>query len=144
MPNVSVRIDDERREKLDALADNAGLSRAAYIRDALDIREEYDELRQEHGELRGDYEQLQSEYEALQEEYTELHEELDEYEDRIEDLERENERLRREKRLVLEQREEHTDLVKTVERQQSLAERKASAGVLTRAKWWLVGMADEE
>lgn len=59
-------------------------------------------------------------------------------------LEQENERLRREKRLILEQREEHTELVRAVESERSLAERKASAGVLTRAKWWLVGMDDDE
>lgn len=67
-----------------------------------------------------------------------------ELQQRIEELERENQRLKNEKRTIIQQREEHTELVNTVERQQSLAERKASAGVLTRAKWWLVGMDDEK
>ena len=60
------------------------------------------------------------------------------------DLKRENERLRNEKRTIIEQREEHTELVRTVERQQSLAERKARAGLLTKTKWALFGMSDDE
>lgn len=63
-----------------------------------------------------------------------------EYEERIADLERENERLRREKRQILEQRTEHTELVRAVEKDRTLAERKARAGLLTKAKWALVGM----
>lgn len=59
------------------------------------------------------------------------------------DVKRENERLRSEKRTIIEQREEHTDLVRTVERQQSLAERKARAGLLTKTKWALFGMDDD-
>lgn len=81
------------------------------------------------------------EYERLSERVADLE---SEYEKRIADLERENERLRNEKQLILEQREEHTDLVRAIEREQSREDRRAQAGVLTRAKWWLVGMADEE
>jgi uncharacterized coiled-coil DUF342 family protein len=73
--------------------------------------------------------ELQSEYEELQSEYEELQTECD--------------RLHRERRQLLEHREEHTELVRTVERQQSLAERKASAGLMTRAKWWFTGVPAE-
>ena len=59
-------------------------------------------------------------------------------------LQQEAERLRREKRLILEQREEHTELVRAVAREQSREDRRAQAGVLTRAKWWLVGMDDDD
>lgn len=135
MPNVSVRIDDERREELDDLADNAGLSRAAYIRDALDVREEYYELREEYSELRNDYDELQSEYDELQKDYTELREEHDRCGERIENLERENERLRREKRMILEQREENTELQRYVQDELSYRE----AGLGTRLKWWMFG-----
>lgn len=71
----------------------------------------------------------------------------DEYadlEERVARLEAENERLRREKRLILEQRQEHTDLVRAVENDRTLAERKARAGLLTKAKWALFGMSDDE
>lgn len=74
----------------------------------------------------------------------EHNEHADEQKRRIEDLERENERLRNEKRLIVEQREEHTELVNAVKEERSLAKRKANASVLTRAKWWLVGMGGEE
>lgn len=59
-------------------------------------------------------------------------------------LEQEAERLRREKRLILEQREEHTELVRQVRSDRTLAERKAQAGLLTKAKWALFGMSDDE
>ncbi|WP_122091170.1 hypothetical protein [Halalkalicoccus subterraneus] len=39
---------------------------------------------------------------------------------------------------------EHTELVNTVKEEQNLAKRKVNASVLTRAKWWLVGMSGEE
>lgn len=63
---------------------------------------------------------------------------------RIEELETENERLQRERRQILEQREENTDLVTVVERQQSLQERKAQASIFTRIKWNILGMPSED
>ena len=35
------------------------------------------------------------------------------------------------------------ELVRAVEREQTLHEKKAKAGIVTRAKWWFVGMDDE-
>ncbi|WP_238532969.1 hypothetical protein [Halalkalicoccus jeotgali] len=52
--------------------------------------------------------------------------------------------MQREKRLLLEQREEHTELVNAVKEERTLAKQKANAGVFTRAKWWLVGMGDDD
>jgi hypothetical protein len=52
--------------------------------------------------------------------------------------------VKREKRQVLQQREEHTDLVKAVERERTIQERKAEAGIVTRAKWLITGMPNEE
>ena len=66
-------------------------------------------------------------------EYAQLHR-------RIEDLETENERLHRERRQILEQREEHTDLVTVVERQQSLQEQRAQASIFRKMKWAITGM----
>lgn len=68
---------------------------------------------------------------------------LDECRQRVKELESELERLEREKRLILEEREEHSQLVRAVEREQEIAEKRARAGVLQRAKWWLTGMDDE-
>ena len=48
-------------------------------------------------------------------------------------------RLEREKRMILEQREENTELVKYVEDER----RFRHAGLLTRAKWWLRGMSNK-
>jgi hypothetical protein len=65
--------------------------------------------------------------------------ELDACRERVADLEQQVERLEREKRLILEQRDEHSQLVRAVEQEQSLAEERAQAGLATRAKWWLFG-----
>jgi hypothetical protein len=70
--------------------------------------------------------------------------ELDACRERVGDLEQRVERLEREKRLVLEQREEHSQLVRAVEQEQSLAEERAQAGLATRVKWWLVGRDEGE
>jgi Arc/MetJ-type ribon-helix-helix transcriptional regulator len=70
-------------------------------------------------------------------EYAQLHR-------RIEDLETENERLHRERRQLLEQREEHTALVRTVERDQTLQERRAQASIFQKAKWAITGMPSED
>jgi len=69
--------------------------------------------------------------------------ELDECRERVADLEQQVERLQREKRLILEQREEHSQLVRAVEQEQSLAEERAQAGLATRARWWLFGRGEE-
>ncbi|RJS95824.1 hypothetical protein [Halococcus sp. IIIV-5B] len=39
--------------------------------------------------------------------------------------------------------EASNELVRVVEEEQSLQSRRAQAGVLTRAKWWFVGMPDK-
>jgi len=69
---------------------------------------------------------------------------LAECRERVDELETELERLRNEKRLVLEQREEHTELVRAVERERSIQERKAQAGLGQRLKWAIFGMGDND
>jgi len=65
--------------------------------------------------------------------------ELDECRERVADLEQQVERLEREKRLILEQREEHAQLVRAVEEQRTLEQERGQAGLATRARWWLFG-----
>lgn len=63
-------------------------------------------------------------------------------ETRIEDLERDVARLQNEKQVLLEQREEHTELVEYVENERQAEQRWREAGLLTRTKWKLFGMSD--
>lgn len=65
---------------------------------------------------------------------------VDELEKEIAELQTDVERLQNEKQQILEQREEHSQLVRAVDRQRTLEEQKAEAGVATRAKWYLFGM----
>lgn len=55
------------------------------------------------------------------------------------DIERDRDRLRSQIRTLIEQRENHTELVRAVQREQTLAERRAGAGIATRVKWWVLG-----
>jgi septal ring factor EnvC (AmiA/AmiB activator) len=62
------------------------------------------------------------------------------------DLERENDRLRSEKRTIIQQREEHTELVEYVEEERTIRQRREErererrqANALRRAWWWLAG-----
>lgn len=69
---------------------------------------------------------------------------LEECRERVADLEQQAERLEREKRLILEQREEHSQLVAAVEQQRTLEQERAQAGLATRAKWWLFGRDEDD
>lgn len=72
---------------------------------------------------------------------------LDEYEDvrtECEELRTRCERLENEKRTILEQREEHGELVRAVQEERDLERRRAQAGLATRAKWWMFGMPNGE
>lgn len=131
MDSITIRLQDETLARIEDEAEQRDLSKSEVIREWFADRDK----------LQREYERLQSERNELQVECNRLQ---DEYEEQTEELEREIERTHREKRLVLEQREEHTELVNTVKEERSLVKRKASAGVLTRAKWWLIGMGDEE
>jgi len=70
--------------------------------------------------------------------------ELDDCRERVDELEQRAERLEREKRLILEQREEHSQLVRAVEEQRTLEQERAQAGLATRARWWLFGRDEGE
>jgi len=76
---------------------------------------------------------------------------VDDLEERVDELAAENEdlrtdvdRLQNEKQQILEQREEHRELVRAVERDQTLEERWRSAGLATRLRWRVFGMNDDD
>ncbi|MFC6764025.1 ribbon-helix-helix protein, CopG family [Natrinema soli] len=120
MEPITLRLSTDTLDDVDNEAEEQGLSRAEYLREIVENRHEHEEIR--------------SEYEAK----------LSGYEEKLSELETEVKRLRNEKRLILEQREENTELVEYVETEKSLTERKAQAGIVTRAKWLITGMPTEE
>ena len=67
--------------------------------------------------------------------YVQLHNEIEELHNKID-------RLEREKRMILEHREEHTELVESIQRKESRQHRKAKAGLLRRTRWFFTGMPD--
>jgi TolA-binding protein len=62
---------------------------------------------------------------------------------RVNELETELNRLRNEKRLILEQREENTELVEYVAQERTAEQRWREADLATRLKWKLFGMDSE-
>jgi len=69
---------------------------------------------------------------------------LDDAEERVAELEEEVDRLKREKRLILEEREEKRELARYAEDERTRQQQKDEAGIVTRAKWFLVGMDRDE
>jgi metal-responsive CopG/Arc/MetJ family transcriptional regulator len=101
--------------------------------------EAVDEFQEEHDissrseavrRLIGEYEELQRQYEELHTEYEQLETELEHERDR--------------NRMILEQREEHDELVRYVEEERSAEQRWREAGIGQRIKWRLFGMDSEE
>ena len=80
-----------------------------------------------------------AEYESKSEAVRELIRRGEWADERIAELERERDRLERKLTAALDTREEHTELVRYVEGERSYR----AAGIVTRAKWWLLGMPDE-
>ena len=136
MTQISLRLDDDLLEALDAEADDRDVPRSKHIRDTLESRERRRELEQEIEEMR---EELADAREQAAD--------VEELTEQINELERENERLQRERRQLLEQREEHTELVRYAEQQRSVLERqeeRRDAPAWRRAKWWLLGRSSDE
>ena len=133
MKPITLRLPEPLLDELDTETDEND-SRSEYIRSLLRERGEDSEL---VGELRDRVDDLERERADLLEE--------------IDELETKAERLEREKRLILEDREERQELVRFAESDRDLARRREQrerereqAGVVTRAKWWLVGRDVDE
>lgn len=65
---------------------------------------------------------------------------VDELEDEIEHLEAKRDDLQRQLREVRSREDNVDEIVEYVDEQRSLEHRRASAGLATRAKWWVFGM----
>ena len=66
---------------------------------------------------------------------------------RVSEVEDENDRLRRERRQLLEQRDEHGELVRWGESEREREQRrrdKSEQPVWTRAKWWVLGRPSDQ
>lgn len=154
MQRITISLPDDLHNRFIKLADEDGPydSKSEAVRGLIHDLE--GDIQEYEAELRDAYDQLQQCEERVQEcedELTSTREEHEreieelkaQYEERIESLETENERLHRQLAATNKRVDQHQELVRTVERQQSLAERKARAGLLTKTKWALFGMSDE-
>ena len=87
---------------------------------------------------------------AVIEQRDELQEDVDDLQETVADLEDELEHARarrdemRDRLAAVQDRQEDVqELVEYVEQERTLQERKAQAGLMTRARWWLVGMDED-
>jgi len=124
MRQITVRLPEELLAAVEADAEAEGQTRSERTRAVLEARHEAGTV---------PVEDLQGIARALRER-----------EDELADCRRTVERLRNEKRTIIEQREENQELVEYAKEQKSLQRRRHEAGVLTRAKWWLFGGANDE
>jgi len=117
---TSVSLNNELASYVSEVAASAGDNNAEAIRDAI-----------RHGREQADrVDSLEAETERLRE--------------RIEELEAERERLKTEKEQVLEQHEETSELLQYVEQERAAEQQWREAGLLTRAKWRVLGMPTTE
>ena len=96
------------------------------------------ETRQEQGDADSRSEAVRQ----ILDEYDDLHAECERLRTRCEELETDLERSRNATRLLLEEREEKKELVRYVEQERDLQERREerrSAPAWKRAKWWVFG-----
>jgi uncharacterized protein YlxW (UPF0749 family) len=70
--------------------------------------------------------------------------ERDDAQERAESLEARVEELRNELAAANRRIDSANELVEWAEESRSLEQRRAQAGIVTRAKWWIAGMPDEE
>lgn len=112
MQNVTLRVPEDLVESLEEEADEYDRSRSEHIRTILQSRHEADELRSEIEVIREERDRLSNECEDLRRQLAAANQRID----------------------------ASNELVRAVQRNQTLDERRARAGVLRRAKWWLLGM----
>lgn len=127
MDPITLRLPTNTLEKIDQEAEQGNLSRAEYLREIVEHRHVDDEILDEYNEN-----------------LTEYKEKLSDCEHELEEVQDELDRVHNEKRQLLELREEHTDLVRAVQSERSIQERRAKASLLTRWRWAITGVPDEE
>jgi metal-responsive CopG/Arc/MetJ family transcriptional regulator len=59
------------------------------------------------------------------------------------EIRQERDRLERQYRQLVEQREEHTELVEYVQQERTIEQQRRQAGIVTRTKWWLFGVNED-
>lgn len=171
MKPLTIRIRANTKESLESEADEYDVSVSEYVRELIDKGREYDEIADrldEKEERIRDLEQELADRPDTADELDELREEVarlesvaddrDRLAEEVEELEAEVDSLEARNRDLTNQLAESNrridgaaELVEYVEEERSLAQRreerekqKDEAGVLKRAKWWLVGMPSEQ
>ena len=130
MGQISIRMSDERIERLDREADDRGLTRAELVRDILESRNEPSETQTKLEECRST---------------------VDDFRSKVDELQTEVDRLNRERRQLLEQRQENQELVKFAKEQRSVVSQqreeerwRRQANIVRRTWWRIAGEPDFE
>ena len=125
MNRITITVPEELDERLEGLVEDG----------------EYESKSEAVRGLIGERDTSVSEYEGRMREYDRR---VSEYEERIDELKTERDRLERKLTAANDPQDDVGELVEYVETEKTLSERKAHAGITTRAKWWLFGMPEDE
>jgi len=165
---LTIRIRANTKESLESEADEYDVSVSEYVRELIEKGREYDDLADrldareeriaelerrlaEEADADAEIEELREEVARLETERDRLAEEVDDLGGKIDSLEARNRDLTNQLAESNRRIDGAAELVEYVEEERSLAQRreerekqKDEAGVLKRAKWWLVGMPSDE
>lgn len=149
MKTVTVRFAEDYADTLDEEAEQAGLSRAEYLRELIEQGREAPAIRAELVETREELMEVRTELDAIRDELAETREELVEVEQARDAAQARADDLREQLKARNAREEDVGELVEYVREERKLQRdrrdferRRAEAGLLTRTKWWLVGMSD--
>lgn len=143
MQRVTLTLDEQSEEILEELQESEDLdSRSEAARVALG---RISELRAELEALEAQYEEDKREYEQRITELTEEYEEeISELDTEVKHARAKRDELREKLTATAQSVEASNELVEKVERNQTIQEKRAQAGFVTRLKYWWGGMEIEE
>ena len=140
MERITPYVREEHIEQIEEMkkSTDSDISDAEAVRRIFDRASEAKRFESELEAIRSGHEaeveRLRSEYEA----------EIERYEAEIESLEARIDDLQRQLTATNRRVDEHKELVEYVQEERSITQRRARAGILTKTKWALFGMSDDE
>lgn len=118
MVQISVRMDEDSVEELDSDAEDRDLSRAEFVRELIESRNDTSDLQDELDDCHSELQESRARVNELRQELAAANRRIDDANDLI---------------------ETSREMVQVQETERNLQARRAGAGIWTRFKWWMTG-----